>query len=107
MTSETSSAFFSRKVLTTCGSKEHAVQIPAAIPMTCVQFIFLILQIFSQFMKKIFLLLISFFLFSCHSRWTEKNRSEFLSSCIAGATKDMGATKAKAYCQCMLEKIVR
>ncbi|MFL5742737.1 MAG: hypothetical protein ACJ75B_21130 [Flavisolibacter sp.] len=58
-------------------------------------------------MKKYFLLLISICLICCQSKWTEKNKSDLLSSCIAGATKDMGATKAKAYCQCMLEKIVR
>ena len=48
MSNETSSALFSLTVFMTCGSKEVAVHIPAANPMTGVHSMKLTIQIFSH-----------------------------------------------------------
>jgi len=49
----------------------------------------------------------SFFLLcSCQRAWTEKDKADFLAGCIEGTTKDLGADKAKAYCACMVGKVV-
>lgn len=45
-------------------------------------------------------------LISCSRPWTEKDKSEFLSGCLHGAAASMGSEKGKAYCQCMLGKVV-
>jgi hypothetical protein len=42
---------------------------------------------------------------SCKQGWTQKDKQEFLGGCINGALKDMGAARAKSYCDCMLQKI--
>ena len=56
---------------------------------------------------RIFVVLFFVFLFSCKGNWTEKDKSEFTSGCMhGGAVSDMGEERAKAYCQCMLEKII-
>lgn len=42
---------------------------------------------------------------SCHRGWTEQDKATFVSGCVNGAVKDMDSTKAKQYCQCMLQKM--
>ena len=42
---------------------------------------------------------------SCKQGWTQKDQQEFMGGCINGALKEMGETKAKSYCGCMLQKI--
>lgn len=44
---------------------------------------------------------------ACKRKWTEKDRSEFLSGCLSGATRDMDAVRARTYCHCMLEKLIK
>ena len=58
-------------------------------------------------MKK-FLLISSFmFLVSCKRPWSEKDKADFVSGCLAGgAVKDLGETRAKNYCNCMLTKVM-
>jgi hypothetical protein len=54
----------------------------------------------------IILVTVSIFI-SCKTKWSDKDRSEFISGCMqGGAVTDMGKEKAKNYCQCMLEKII-
>lgn len=54
-----------------------------------------------------FVVVIFLLLFSCERKWTDKDRSEFISGCMhGGAVSDMGEERAKSYCKCMLEKIV-
>ena len=51
------------------------------------------------------LLLLS--LASCKRKWTDQDRSDFMSGCLAGgALRDMGPDRAKAYCHCMLDKVM-
>jgi len=55
----------------------------------------------------IYALCISVLIFSCKRKWTENDRTEFISGCMnGGAVSDMGKEKAREYCQCMLEKII-
>jgi hypothetical protein len=59
-------------------------------------------------MRKIFLLLLACAGFcSCRRAWTDRDKAEFVSGCINGALREMGETKAKTYCNCMLDKVVR
>jgi len=37
--------------------------------------------------------------------WSSKDRSDFLTNCVASAKDGIGAEKAKTYCECMLFKI--
>ena len=59
---------------------------------------------------KIFLLLLfsMVLIFSCKRKWTEKDKSEFVSACYATAVKDsnIGERNAKTYCNCLLEKVI-
>ena len=51
-----------------------------------------------------FLIIICFY--SCKRKWTQEDKTQFLGGCLKGAIKDMGESKAKPYCNCLLEKIV-
>ena len=44
--------------------------------------------------------------FSCKRKWTEKDKSEFLGGCMNNAMNNKDVVNAKAYCNCLLEKIV-
>lgn len=59
---------------------------------------------------KIFLAIFSIVLicFSCKRKWTEKDKSEFVSACLATAVKDsnIGERSAREYCHCLIEKVV-
>ena len=110
---ETSSAFFSLKVLNTCGSKEHAVQTPAANPMICVQFMQRRLQIFSHYkfcsiavMRMYVLILFILGLFSCKRKWTDKDKSDFYSGCLSSTSTNKDIKNPKSYCSCLLQKVV-
>ena len=59
----------------------------------------------SSFKKIVWVLIVLGFL-SCKQKWTDKDKVEFVSGCMSKAIKDMGEVKAKAYCSCMLGKIV-
>jgi hypothetical protein len=37
--------------------------------------------------------------------WGSKDEDAFMESCVSGAKASMGASKAEAYCSCVLEKI--
>jgi hypothetical protein len=39
------------------------------------------------------------------SHWNTKNRESFLSDCVNSAKTNLGDTKAKSYCECMLFKV--
>ena len=59
-------------------------------------------------MKKIvFFLLAILGFFACKRKWTNKDKSEFLSGCLNKAIKEMEESKAKPYCNCLLDKIVK
>ena len=47
-------------------------------------------------------------LFSCTRKWTEKDKSEFVSACLSNAVKDdnIGEKNAKEYCDCLVERVV-
>ncbi|HEU4472614.1 MAG TPA: hypothetical protein VFR58_16080 [Flavisolibacter sp.] len=51
------------------------------------------------------LLLVSFA--SCKRNWTDKDKAEFTSGCLNRASRDMGGDSARAYCRCLLEKVVK
>ena len=55
-------------------------------------------------------LLLSLVFISCakgpKKSWPEKDRADFMESCIANAKSGIGEEKAKKYCACMLEKIM-
>jgi hypothetical protein len=55
---------------------------------------------------KMFCLLCFLLLASCKRKWTQADTSEFLSGCMQGSVKDMGAEKAAKYCACLVEKVV-
>ena len=44
---------------------------------------------------------------SCDRKWTEKDKSEFVGGCMSRQAGELGAEKAKSYCQCLLEKVVQ
>jgi len=37
--------------------------------------------------------------------WSDKDKTDFTTNCVKGATAGMGEDKAKSYCSCMLDKI--
>ena len=57
-------------------------------------------------MRKAFLFFAVISLFSCARKWTDKDKSEFMSGCLSHAVKGMDETKAKHYCGCLLNKMV-
>jgi len=42
---------------------------------------------------------------ACKRSWTEKDRTAFLSGCLGQSVRDLGETRGKAYCSCMLRKV--
>ena len=59
-------------------------------------------------MKKLFFFLIAVISFiACNnsSGWSAADRNDLINSCTQGATQNMGAEKAKAYCTCMQQKL--
>src|SRR6478672_7378422 len=62
-------------------------------------------------MKKIFIVLVlTSFVISCKnskttSHWSKADVDAFTTNCVNGASANMGADKAKSYCDCMLGKI--
>jgi hypothetical protein len=44
---------------------------------------------------------------SCKQTWNEKNKSEFMGGCLHRQTPEMGESKAKTYCSCLLEKVMK
>ena len=60
-------------------------------------------------MKVLFsLILITSFFTACKRKWTEKDKSEFVSACMSTAVKDsnIGEKQAREYCHCIIDKIV-
>jgi hypothetical protein len=45
--------------------------------------------------------------FSCKRKWTEKNKTDFVSGCMSRQVKEMGIEKARTYCSCLIEKVVQ
>jgi hypothetical protein len=45
--------------------------------------------------------------FSCKRKWTEKNKADFVSGCLSRQVKELGIEKARAYCSCLVEKVVQ
>ena len=41
----------------------------------------------------------------CARKWTDKDRSEFISGCVSRSIPDMGEDSARNYCRCMLTKV--
>jgi hypothetical protein len=58
--------------------------------------------IFSNFI----ILVLALCVFSCKRKWTEKNKSDFVSGCLNKQVKEMGIEKARAYCSCLIEKVI-
>ena len=56
-------------------------------------------------MKKTPILLFALSLMACNRPWTDQDRRNFLGGCLKGAFLEMDSTKAKSYCNCMLDKI--
>ena len=56
----------------------------------------------------ILLLLLLPLAYSCKRKWTDKNKSEFVSGCMSTAVRDknIGDSLARPYCNCLLEKIM-
>jgi len=57
-------------------------------------------------MGKLIFILCIVTVFSCKRKWTEKDRSEFYSGCVSNAQTNKDITNAKAYCSCLLQKVV-
>jgi len=45
-------------------------------------------------------------LVACKRKWTEKDRSDFYAGCLSGARANKDVSNPKAYCSCLLEKVV-
>ena len=59
-------------------------------------------------MKKIIFFLLAFSgFYGCKRKWTDKDKSEFVSGCLNKMIKEMGESKAKSYCNCLMDKIVK
>jgi hypothetical protein len=56
--------------------------------------------------KMILCMLFTTSLFACKRKWTAKDRSDFYAGCISHATIDKEIKDAKAYCSCLLQKVV-
>ena len=55
--------------------------------------------------KNIWLPLLLLTAVACKRKWSDDDKVQFVSGCIGGgALRDLGETKAKAYCNCMLQK---
>lgn len=52
------------------------------------------------------LFLLLFALISCKRSWTEKDKNEFYSGCMSNAAINKDITNPKAYCGCLLQKII-
>ena len=59
-------------------------------------------------MKIVVLVLGLIFMTSCSRKWTDKDKSEFLSGCLSASVKDtlIGEVYARDYCSCLLQKVV-
>lgn len=44
---------------------------------------------------------------ACARSWTDQDKSDFLGGCLHGPIRDSGQVKARAYCHCMLEKMMQ
>ncbi|HWJ92420.1 MAG TPA: hypothetical protein VNR87_14990 [Flavisolibacter sp.] len=60
-----------------------------------------------SFIRNIIIVLIVLSAFACKRKWTEKNKSDFVSGCLSRQVKELGIEKARAYCSCLVEKVVR
>lgn len=93
------------------------MSIPAESPMICVQSItcfskFSAMQVQYRiivFMKNLLLVAALFLAVSCNRKWTEKDKSEFMSGCLSGAMRDpdIGDSLAREYCRCLLDTVVK
>ena len=45
-------------------------------------------------------------LFSCKTKWTEKDKSDFFAGCMNNAVTNKDIPNPKTYCNCLLQKIV-
>jgi hypothetical protein len=43
---------------------------------------------------------------SCARKWTDKDKSEFVSGCLSRQVRELGQEKARTYCNCLLNKVV-
>lgn len=59
------------------------------------------------FMRTVLILCLFFAISACKRKWTEKDRSEFVSGCLSVAMKDplIGDSLARPYCTCLLKKM--
>ncbi|HEY0355849.1 MAG TPA: hypothetical protein VGC29_06580 [Flavisolibacter sp.] len=46
---------------------------------------------------------------SCKRKWTEERKSEFMAGCLSNAVRDslIGERYARAYCDCILDRVVK
>jgi len=43
---------------------------------------------------------------SCKRKWAEKDKADFYSGCLSSAKTNKDITNPKAYCSCLLDKVV-
>ncbi|HJW17116.1 MAG TPA: hypothetical protein VJ499_08345 [Flavisolibacter sp.] len=56
-------------------------------------------------MKLIIIIVASVLFYSCSEGWTKADEQQFTGGCLKGAFKDMDSTKARSYCDCMLQQL--
>jgi len=57
-------------------------------------------------MRNYVVVLFALSLFSCKRKWTDKDKNDFYSGCLSNALTDKDVKNPKAYCNCLLQKIV-
>src|SRR5437868_2120698 len=57
-------------------------------------------------MKIVLLIVSSSVLFSCRHGWKESEKAEVFGGCVSKAALTLGEARAKAYCNCMVRKLV-
>jgi hypothetical protein len=57
-------------------------------------------------MRKFFFLLCILSFVACERKWTDKDKSDFYSGCLSGATSNKDVKDPKSYCNCLLQKVV-
>lgn len=43
---------------------------------------------------------------SCKNTWSQEDKDNYMNTCLEGVNGQPSAEKAKAYCSCMLDKLV-
>lgn len=60
-----------------------------------------------RFVLPIILLVALLSISSCKNTWSQEDKDNYMNTCLEGVNGQPSPEKAKAYCSCMLDKLVK